>query len=207
LSVSSTRPVGVHYEGDLRRALLDAAAVTIAELGIDGLSLRAVARRLGVSHAAPAHHFGDRTGLLTAVAVEGFERFVAAMAGVVAAATGAPEATLLAMARGYADFAERHAGYFEAMFRPGMIDTDDPAYLAASSAAFDALRAVVADCQNAGWHVGDDTRTLAAAAWSLAHGIAVLRGQRSLGRHFPDDSLAGVATIAGMLVTQPGRPT
>lgn len=68
------RPVGVHYGGDLRAALLEAAAVAVAEVGPERPSLREVARRIGVSHAAPAHHFGDKTGLFTALAAQGLDR-------------------------------------------------------------------------------------------------------------------------------------
>jgi AcrR family transcriptional regulator len=63
----SPRAVGEHFAGDLRQALLDAAVATLDEVGADRLSLREVARRAGVSHAAPAHHFTDKAGLLTAV--------------------------------------------------------------------------------------------------------------------------------------------
>ncbi|HEY6309589.1 MAG TPA: helix-turn-helix domain-containing protein, partial [Streptosporangiaceae bacterium] len=72
--------MGVHFAGDLRQALLDAAVATLDELGADRLSLREVARRAGVSHAAPAHHFTDKAGLLTAVAAEGFGMLVTYLA-------------------------------------------------------------------------------------------------------------------------------
>ena len=66
-------PARPYHHGDLRRALLDAALAEIAEGGPGQVSLRELARPVGVSHAAPRHHFGDKRGLLTAVAVEGFE--------------------------------------------------------------------------------------------------------------------------------------
>lgn len=69
-----------YHHGDLRRALLTAALDAIAQEGPDALSLRDLARRAGVSHAAPAHHFKDRTGLLTAVAAEGYALFADALA-------------------------------------------------------------------------------------------------------------------------------
>src|SRR6516164_8276496 len=72
--------VGVHFAGNLRQALLDAAVATLDEAGADRLSLREVARRAGVSHAAPAHHFTDKAGLLTAVATEGFGMLVSYLA-------------------------------------------------------------------------------------------------------------------------------
>ncbi len=195
------RRVGVHFEGDLRRALIDEAVAVIAEVGAEGLSLREVARRLGVSHAAPANHFGDKAGLLTAVATEGFERFNQHMAGAVLAAAGEPPVeVLLALATGYASFAEAFPGHFSVMFLPSMVRLDDPAYVAASDAAFDALLAVIEGCQAAGWRAGEPSRSLAAAAWSLAHGITALRQQGSLARHHPDVSSAGIEAMGRALI-------
>jgi AcrR family transcriptional regulator len=189
------RRVGEHFDGDLRRALLDAAAQTLDELGADNLSLRDVARRTGVSHAAPAHHFGDKAGLLTALATEGFELFIEHLAHALASAPPQAVDQLVALARAYAEFAELHPGRFEVMFRPTVIYGNDPGYIAASDAAFDALRHQVAQCQQAGWRPEADTRALAAAAWALAHGISVLRAEGSLAKHYPDPSLDGVATL------------
>jgi AcrR family transcriptional regulator len=194
------RGVGVHFDGDLRRALLDAAAARLDEVGADRLSLRDVARRIGVSHAAPAHHFGDKAGLLTVVATEGFDLFVAHLAGALAGGPDAPVDQLAALSRAYADFAETHPGHFEVMFRPAVIRTNDPAYAVASDAAFGALREHIRRCQEAGWRPRADTEALAAAAWALAHGISVLRTQGSLVRHYADTSLDGVATITAALI-------
>jgi AcrR family transcriptional regulator len=80
LRPGAPRAVGEHFAGDLRQALLEAAVATLDEVGADGLSLREVARRAGVSHAAPAHHFTDKAGLLTAVATEGLGMLVTYLA-------------------------------------------------------------------------------------------------------------------------------
>lgn len=200
------RRVGEHFDGDLRRALLDAAADALNEFGTDNLSLRDVARRIGVSHAAPAHHFGDKAGLLTTLATEGFELFIEHIAQALASAPPQPIDQLLALARAYAEFAELHPGHFEVMFRPTVIHGNDPDYVAASDAAFDALRQQVARCQQAGWRPDADTRGLAAAAWALAHGISVLRAQGSLAKHYPDSSLDGVAALTATFINNP-EPT
>jgi AcrR family transcriptional regulator len=203
------RPVGVHFDGDLRRALLDAAAQAVAVEGPEHLSLREVARRLGVSHAAPAHHFGDKAGLLTALATEGFDRFVVDLAAAAPASSASPagarrrslvEATpvarLAGLGRAYAAFADRHPGHFAVMFRPALIRVDDAEFVRASDAAFDALRVHVAACQAAGWHAGADPEALTVGAWALAHGVSVLRSQGALIPHFRDHSLDGVVAIA-----------
>src|SRR3954451_6173243 len=71
-SLDTILTVSSYHHGNLRRVLLDTALEAIATDGVAALSLRDVARRAGVSHAAPAHHFGDKRGLLTAIAIEGF---------------------------------------------------------------------------------------------------------------------------------------
>jgi AcrR family transcriptional regulator len=189
--------VGEHFAGDLRQALLDAAVATLDEVGADRLSLREVARRAGVSHAAPAHHFTDKAGLLTAIATEGFGILVTYLAGAQPGGTGQPADQLAVLGRAYAQFAEENPGRFEVMFRPGLLRAGDPAFQRAGDAAFQVLRHRVATCQSRGWREHTPTDALAAAAWALAHGIAVLRMQGSLARHYPDPSLSGV----GQLVT------
>ena len=79
-----------YHHGALRAALLAAAEAELAETGIERFSLRSVAKRAGVSHAAPAHHFGDTGGLLTALAAEGFTRFLATQHAREAAAPQVP---------------------------------------------------------------------------------------------------------------------
>src|SRR6516225_811307 len=195
LRPSARGAVGEHFAGDLRQALLDAAVATLDEVGADRLSLRRVARRAGVSHAAPAHHFTDKAGLLTAVATEGFAMLVSYLADAEPGGVGQPADQLPALGRAYAQFAEENPGRFEVMFRPGLLHADDPAFQRAGDAAFQALRHHIVACQSRGWRERESTDALAAAAWALAHGIAVLRMQGSLARHYPDPSLGGVSQL------------
>lgn len=195
LRPGARRAVGEHFAGDLRQALLAAAVATLDEVGADGLSLREVARRAGVSHAAPAHHFAGKAGLLTAVAAEGFGILVSYLASAQPGGAGQPADQLAALGRAYAQFAEENPGRFEVMFRPGLLHAGDPAFQRAGDAAFQALRDHIATCQRRGWREQAPTDALAAAAWALAHGIAVLRMQGSLARHYPDPSLSGVSQL------------
>ena len=197
---SASRPVGVHFDGDLRPALIAAAVGALEDVGPEQLSLRAVARGIGVSHAAPAHHFGDKAGLLTAIAIEGFQLFTEHLERALTARIEEPLGQLAQLGRAYAEFAQLHPGHFAVMFRPALTHTGDAAYAEASDTAFAALYHHIELCQRAGWRTDADTRTLAIAAWGLAHGIAVLRTQGSLARHFPDRSLDGVATLAATLI-------
>jgi AcrR family transcriptional regulator len=205
LRPGSPRAVGEHFAGDLRQALLDAAVATLDEVGADGLSLREVARRAGVSHAAPAHHFTDKAGLLTAVATEGFRMLVTYLADADPGGAGQPVDQLPALGRAYAQFAEDHPGRFEVMFRPGLLRAGDQAFQRAGDAAFQALRRHIATCQSRGWREREPTEALAAAAWALAHGIAVLRMQGSLARHYPDASLSGVSELVTAMTATENR--
>ena len=197
----SNRTVGVHFDGDLRSVLIAQAAEDIATHGIEGFSLRDLARQVGVSHAAPAHHFGDRTGLLTAIATVGFERFAGYLADALATiATDEPDELFPALAAAYVTFADQERGFFDVMFQPGLLRSDDVRFAAAGAAAFEALRGAIAACQRRGWRAGSDPQRVAAAAWAFAHGLAMLHRQGSLQRHFGTGSPSDVAALAAELV-------
>lgn len=155
---------GAYHHGDLRRALLAAALEAIEEVGPTALSLRDLARRAGVSHAAPAHHFGDKAGLLTALAAQGFDLLAQAL---VRAGDDLLEAGVA-----YVDFAVRHRAYFEVMFRPELHRADDAELTAARERAGAALRSGVAALPGGG--APADTDRDALSAWSIAHGFATL---------------------------------
>ena len=200
------RGVGVHYQGDLRQEMIDAAAAALAEAGAEHLSLRDVARRVGVSHAAPAHHFRDKAGMLTAVAIQGFELFAGYLS---AAADGisSPLDALHANGRAYLEFSDLHPGHFEIMFRPALINTDDPAYQSAGDKAFQLLGDLIAACQRQGWQPDADTTALTVSTWALFHGLALLRRQGSLAAHLPETSPEATIEAARALTgLTPARP-
>ncbi|SCG51417.1 TetR/AcrR family transcriptional regulator [Micromonospora humi] len=149
-----------YHHGDLRRTLLAAAVEAIAESGPAALSLRDLARRAGVSHAAPAHHFGDKAGLLTALAVQGFDGLGEALR---AAGDDFRESGVA-----YVVFAVRHRAHFEVMFRPDLYRADDPELVAARERTGELLRGGVSR------HTGREPDADALAAWSIAHGFAEL---------------------------------
>ncbi|MCX4507657.1 TetR/AcrR family transcriptional regulator [Streptomyces anulatus] len=184
-----------YHHGDLRRAILDAALDVIATNGPGSLSLRDLARRAGVSHAAPAHHFKDRTGLLTAVAAEGYALFADALAG-------APDLRERGVA--YVRFAATHPAHFQVMFQPDLHRTDDPDLLAARARATEALRAGVADLPQAGR--GEDDRLAGVAAWSLAHGFATLLLSGNLSDAMEgQDPEAAFRSLTGLIFTPENR--
>ncbi|MCX4813119.1 TetR/AcrR family transcriptional regulator [Streptomyces sp. NBC_01239] len=159
-SGSRRRP---YHHGDLRRAILTAALDVIAVDGPSALSLRDLARRAGVSHAAPAHHFKDRTGLLTAIAAEGF----GLLAGAIAEAADLKDAGVR-----YVRFAREHPAHFQVMFAPELLRDDDLELTTARALAADALSHAVSAVPPEGR--GPDARLAGVAAWSLAHGFATL---------------------------------
>ncbi|MEV6180723.1 TetR/AcrR family transcriptional regulator [Streptomyces sp. NPDC052016] len=156
----SDRP---YHHGDLRRAILTAALDVIAADGPSGLSLRDLARRAGVSHAAPAHHFKDRTGLLTAIAAEGH--------GLLAAALRDASDLRDAGVR-YVRFAREHPAHFQVMFSPELLRADDLELTTARSLSATALTDAVA--VRAPGREDVDARLARIAVWSLAHGFATL---------------------------------
>ena len=161
-------PAGrAYHHGDLRRALLSAAVEAIGEAGPAALSLRDLARRAGVSHAAPTHHFGDKAGLLTALATDGF-RLLAGELTRAAQETG----SILEIGVAYLRFAVENRAHFEVMFRPELYHQDDPELVAASQQANAALQAGVAALPDA--PSGREGRLTGLAAWSIVHGFATL---------------------------------
>jgi AcrR family transcriptional regulator len=168
-----------YHHGNLRRAIIDAAVEAIAESGTATWSLRELARRAGVSHAAPAHHFGDKAGLFTAIAAEGYERLTETLSR---AGDDFLEAGVA-----YVRFATENPGYFEVMFRPGLYRPDDPEVVRAEEAAAGILRG------GAGTISTDPSRNAAAAvgAWSVVHGFAQLWLSGNLSADFrgrPDEA-------------------
>lgn len=157
-------PVPYHH-GDLRRTLLDTALAAVAEHGPIAVSLRDVARRAGVSHAAPTHHFGDKTGLLTALATEGWTLLADALA-----ATSASDPGFAELGVTYVVFATSHPAHFAVMRAPGLVRDDDPAFAAAQQRASAELDAGAA---RHGGATADDATT-AMAGWALVHGLSAL---------------------------------
>lgn len=155
-----------YHHGSLRAQALRAAAEIVADEGPEALSLRDLARRAGVSHAAPAHHFGDRRGLFTALAAEGFALLGEALRPSVDSGDFARTAVA------YVDFATAHPGHFAVMFRPSLLDAGD--------AALHESRERVAGLLQAGFDSVPDDRIRIGredarrASWALVHGLAEL---------------------------------
>jgi len=185
-----TRKKAFHH-GDLRRALIEEASQLLAQDGIEGLTLRSLAQRAGVSHAAPYHHFPDKAALLAAVATVGFEHLAAALRQATAAAGPEPFARLAAAGRAYIEHALSHPGYFAVMFRPDLAHPEaNPGVDEASGGAFGHLVELMSECL--GSSVDAKVRDmLVLTTWSTVHGAAELLVHGPMGR-----KSAGLAVTA-----------
>jgi AcrR family transcriptional regulator len=163
-----------YHHGDLRAALLCAVAQSISEKGIEAFSVRECSRRAGASWSAPAHHFGDKTGLLTAFAVQGFERLKDHMLRRREAAEGLVTHAV-AIGEGYLEFALRNREHFRVMFRTELLNAQDSSYQAASRSAFQILEDAIKE--GASPNNQEQPGTLESRcllAWSTIHGFATL---------------------------------
>ncbi|HJU64516.1 MAG TPA: TetR/AcrR family transcriptional regulator [Gemmatimonadaceae bacterium] len=188
-----------YHHGDLRQALLDAALPLLRKGGPQALTLRAVARAVGVSQTAPYRHFADRSALVAAVAEDGFRR----LHGQLMAAAAAPEKTLgkatqtaraglQAIALAYVRFALAHPAEYRVMFGG---DLPAAAKGSARQAVFEFLRGGITELQRQKL-VGDgDTHSMALTAWALVHGLVMLAldGQLS-GKQASPEQLTITAT-------------
>src|SRR5690606_11896290 len=138
-SASAPRAGGAYHHGDLRRALLAATEELLEGAGVEGFTLREVARRAGVSHGAPAHHFGDVRGLLSEFTAESFEQLSATMRRRRARASDAAFDQLTASGIGYVEYALTHRARFQLMFRSGMLDLERASLVEAAGDAFGQL--------------------------------------------------------------------
>ena len=163
-----------YHHGDLANALLDAAEKELAEKGVEAFSLRGCAKRAGVSHAAPAHHFGDARGLLTALAARGYERLTLALAEGEESSTGNARDRFAGMGLGYVRFALENPAVFRLMFSSDRPDFDNPLLYGPAEAAFGALVLGVAATRDSQPLETGAGRRDVAAAWAMVHGIANL---------------------------------
>jgi len=186
-----------YHHGDLRAALISAALTVIAEQGTAGLSLRELARRAGVSHAAPAHHFGDKTGLLTAIAAEGY-RLLAEATSTAWQRTG----SFLEVGVAYVRFATAHPAHFAVMFRPDLYRTDDAELSEARTRARAALEVPAGATARA---IGRDPGTAGLAAWALMHGLATLWLTGNVADPDPESLARSVGSYLFTMITTTGE--
>lgn len=159
----------------LAAVLRAAAAQVIIDKGLGAFSIREVARRAGVSHAAPGYHFGDSQGLLTALAIEGFETLLREMQAAVAV-TSNPIEQLTQTGRAYVRVATQFPAHCEVIFRPDVIDAENADYERVAVQAYGLLESTVqaiADGHNPDLSVTTATRL----CWSAMQGLVELQAK------------------------------
>jgi AcrR family transcriptional regulator len=163
-----------YHHGDLRTAVLAAAEKILEKEGVDALTLRAVARAVGVSHTAPKNHFGDLEGLLSELAAVGYLRYGEALSGAMNQAGADPRLRLRAMGRAYVGFARAHPGMFMLMFRSERLDMKRPALQEAIEVTRQSLRTATTSVASATPLPPLQQAARATASWALVHGFAML---------------------------------
>lgn len=167
-----------YHHGNLRSALLESAERTLARRGVGELSLRELAREVGVSHAAPRRHFPDKQALLDALAEEGFERIGRELEEAMESAGPSLQEQLTAFALAYVRFATEHAALLDLMFA-GKYRSES--LRAAGERAFATPLMLFANAQAAGQVVGGDPERVGIVALAALHGLASLANNGMLG--------------------------
>jgi AcrR family transcriptional regulator len=164
-----------YHHGDLKNALIRAGVEILAEQGEGGLSLRQVALRAGVSHAAPYAHFADKQALLAAISTDGFRRLYEKLAAAAHANSADPRQQLLEMASAYLEFAAEDPAHFKVMFS-GILEQekDYPEFVEASKKNYGLMVEIVQTCQAAGVLPPSPAELTAISIWATVHGLAAL---------------------------------
>lgn len=187
-----------YHHGDLRRALVDAAVELLAEADAKSLSLRQVAKRAGVSHAAPYRHFEDKEALLAVVAEEGFHDFTRYLEQAVAAWPHDPIQQFKASGQAYLRYALEHSVHYQLMF--GEFSTSSCEYqplAVASNASFGVLVGIIVAGQTQQVFRPGDPQLMALCAWTQVHGMAMLLLSGRLGGK--DQDAAAIADLSASL--------
>jgi AcrR family transcriptional regulator len=171
---------GAYHHGQLRTAIVDDALAIVATDGVRRLSLRDVARRLGVSHQAPYRHFADKRALLDAIARDGFAMLTAALVAPTEHA-GDPTARLIELGSVYVEFARSHTAHYRVMFAEVDTESGSPPPEDETSSAFHQLASAIAEGQRQRVFVSGPARDVALASFAFVHGLAMLVVDGKLG--------------------------
>lgn len=175
-----------YHHGNLRRVLIDAAVKIISEQGAGDLSLRQIAKRAGVSHAAPYRHFKDKNAIFAAVAKEGFDMMLRETEDRIASTKGNELDHFAVCGLSYIDFAINYPSHYRVMFGTRLDNSYFSEVLKPESIpVFKLLLDIIMVCQEKNFLKGGDPHEMAMAAWSIVHGFAMLR----IDRHVPDRKL------------------
>ncbi len=170
-----------YHHGDLRMAVLREALAIVETEGLEACTLRDVARRIGVSHAAPYRHFPDKRALVTALAIDAMHALGAAIETAIDAAGHDLRKQFLAASVAYVRFAREHRGRYLVLYRDerDVIDLASPELIAAKERSFGTLLRFIARAQKAELFPEGDPMSLATPIWAMHHGLASLIASRA----------------------------
>jgi AcrR family transcriptional regulator len=185
-----------YHHGDLKNALIQAGIEILSTEGFHALSLRKVAQRAGVSHAAPYAHFADKQALVAAISTEGYRKLYDCLASAVEQYRHDPLRQLIEAAWAYVEFALHEPAHFKLTIS-GVVEKeqDYPSYMEMTRKAFQLVVEVTEACQQAGILKPGPSDQVAVSVWSLVHGFTslVIEGQIS-------SSLVDRLTLREMLI-------
>lgn len=164
-----------YHHGDLKNALVKAGIEIISKGGLASLSLRKVAKKAGVSHAAPYAHFADKQALIAALSTEGYQRLYDELCSTVAMYEGDMQRTLVEVGWAYVQFAQSDPERFKVMFS-GIIEQEKeyPDLKEITLKNFGLLVNMVKSCQADGLLAPEPADAVAVSLWSLVHGFVML---------------------------------
>jgi AcrR family transcriptional regulator len=201
------KPAGDYHHGNLSRALLDAALRVVSQKDLRELSMRELARMVGVSPRAPYRHFVSKEALLAALAVEGFDLFRIQCRSQIEAAGNDPLARMMASAQASVAFAVEHPAYFKVMYSPyETVDESTPELVRARWEPARLLLALIADAQKAGMVRAGDPGPISFAAFAIVHGLSVLLTEKQLKRFGTDKDPPELVTMAITIMYEGLKP-
>jgi AcrR family transcriptional regulator len=163
-----------YHHGDLAETLIKATVSLLKTKSVAALSLREVAREAGVSHSAPAHHFKDKAGLLTAVATEGHKLLTKALLDKTTIPNQDATTKYRASGEAYIRFAIAQPAHFEIMFRPELINRSDASYIEHGKVARDILAHCVKEVIKEDGLNAEQAEAMIISSWSQVHGFVIL---------------------------------
>ena len=166
-----------YHHGNLRAELLETAIEQLREHSVEALSLRALARAVGVSQTAPYRHFADKNDLLAAMATRGYRELLGRLRAAGQSADDCPRAQLLAFAHAYVEYAATHPQLFKLMFGPAVQPSSRfPELREASRDTFQLVQDIIQDGVQRGiFRQADDIPYLTNVAWASIYGLAIVR--------------------------------
>ena len=189
--MTTATPESSYHHGDLPSALLAAVGDIVIEKGAANVSLREAARRAGVSHSAPAHHFGDKDGMLAAFSHQGFDVLAAEVGAALEVVAGEPpEVRIQAAGAAYVRFAAANPAHFDVMFRTGLGSVEEASHdEMKNTGAMDLLKELVGEMVVEGRVPAEHAEHFAVSLWASAHGLASLWVDGAIPHMFPGMTL------------------